>query len=76
MNNIVYYIFTVDHTRVILEEVESGNTDYINANRIVQDTYQGSEEHTSNRKEYIATQGCMQNTRTGNFKILIFLKKL
>ena len=55
--------------------MESGNTDYINANRIVQDSYQGSEEHTSNRKEYIATQGCMQNTRTGNFKILIFLKK-
>ena len=57
--------FLVDHTRVILEEVEAGNTDYINANRISYVSSDGSDDHHSaNRKEYIATQGCLQNTRT------------
>lgn len=56
-------ILPFDHTRVILQEVDTaGNTDYINANRIVPD-----EDASSNhKKEYIATQGCMQNTR-GDF---------
>ena len=48
--------FAVDHTRVILKDVDAGNTDYINANRIVQD----EEQHFVHKKEYIATQGCMQ----------------
>ena len=50
--------FTVDHTRVILEDVEGDNTDYINANRIVT-----SDEGDLYRKEYIATQGCLTGTR-------------
>ena len=59
------FFFIVDHTRVILEEVEAGNTDYINANRISYVSSDGSDDHHSaNRKEYIATQGCLQNTRT------------
>jgi len=55
-------ILPFDHTRVILKDVEAGNTDYINANRIVQD----EEQHFVNKKEYVATQGCLQNTR-GDF---------
>jgi len=55
-------ILPFDHTRVILQDVEPGNTDYINANRIVPD----EEPHFAHKKEYIATQGCMQNTR-GDF---------
>ena len=53
-------IITVDHTRVILQDVDPENTDYINANRIVPD-----EDHLAliTKKEYIATQGCMPNTR-------------
>ena len=50
--------FTVDHTRVILEDVEGDDTDYINANRIVT-----SDEGDLYRKEYIATQGCLTATR-------------
>jgi tyrosine-protein phosphatase non-receptor type 11 len=53
-------ILPFDHTRVILKDVEAGNTDYINANRIVQD----EEQHFGHKKEYIATQGCMRNTRS------------
>merc|ERR1740123_3000638 len=53
-------ILPFDHTRVILKDVEAGNIDYINANRIVQD----EEQHFVHKKEYIATQGCMQNTRS------------
>ena len=56
MYNVFFPFFTVDHTRVILKDVEAGNTDYINANRIVQD----EEQHFVHKKEYIATQGCMQ----------------
>ncbi len=54
-------ILPFDHTRVILEDVEAGSTDYINANRIVPD-----EDQHVQKKEYIATQGCMANTR-GDF---------
>lgn len=57
-------ILPFDHTRVILQEVEAGNTDYINANRIAYVSSDGSDDHSTNRKEYIATQGCLQNTRT------------
>jgi len=57
-------ILPFDHTRVILQDVEPGNTDYINANRIVPD--ETAEQHFAHKKEYIATQGCMQNTR-GDF---------
>merc|ERR1719461_603653 len=47
-------ILPFDHTRVILEEVEAGNTDYINANRISYVSSDGSDDHHSaNRKEYI-----------------------
>lgn len=46
---------------MILQDVEAGNTDYINANRIVPD---GPEDQALiSKKEYIATQGCMPNTR-------------
>ena len=70
MDIICYIIFdilllfslAVDHTRVILQDQEPGNTDYINANRIVQE---GPDDHGTNlHKEYIATQGCLPNTRT------------
>jgi len=55
-------ILPFDHTRVILQDQEPGNTDYINANRIVQE---GPDDHGTNlHKEYIATQGCLPNTRT------------
>ena len=69
--DVIYYIIfdilllfslAVDHTRVILQDQEPGNTDYINANRIVQE---GPDDHGTNlHKEYIATQGCLPNTRT------------
>ena len=56
------FSLAVDHTRVILQDQEPGNTDYINANRVVQE---GPDEHSTNlHKEYIATQGCLPNTRT------------
>lgn len=58
-------ILPFDHTRVILQDVEAGSTDYINANRIVPE-----EEQSHNKKEYIATQGCMQNTRADFWKMV------
>jgi protein tyrosine phosphatase len=57
---IIFKHLAVDHTRVILLDVEPGNSDYINANRILPD-----DDHLPNlnKKEYIATQGCLLNTR-------------
>ena len=60
-------ILPFDHTRVILQDVETGSTDYINANRIVPEDLETNPSATFTvKKEYIATQGCMQNTR-GDF---------
>ena len=50
-------ILPFDHTRVILIDVEPDSTDYINANRILPD------DEPTNKKAYIATQGCKDNTR-------------
>ncbi len=44
-------LFLVDHTRVILDDVEPGGSDYINANRIW-----AEDEANLSKKEYIATQ--------------------
>ncbi len=56
--------YTVDHTRVILRDVDgSPGSDYVNANFI-------SGEVPGTEKMYIATQGCLPGTVNDLWKMI------
>ena len=61
----VYFMFLVDHTRVILQGGDPNVTgsDYINANYI-------SGEVPGSEKHYIATQGCLPGTVNDFWKMM------
>ncbi|KJH51296.1 Protein-tyrosine phosphatase [Dictyocaulus viviparus] len=53
-------IVPFDHTRVVLKDIPSNESDYINASYIK--IPEGPPLHLYSNREYIATQGCLPNT--------------